>query len=413
MKNYSKIISVLLTIAILATIAVIPGSALATEITAGNTKETATNIPQYSIDYVSSLSKAEEVDWFKFTTLSEDAYYHFYFENYSLANTGTNWATESPNLYLYDANMKELEHSFTDSDYKDSFSLKLENDTVYYFKVLMGSKKTNSIGNYQITLSYKPDNAPDAKNLANPISLNNRIISSFDGYGDMDWYSFTTNNTDTDYTITLVNYDLPNTYTNWAEDSPNIFLYDINNQELGSCYTKPENKQGSIKVTLNKNQKYFLKLFMGEREKDATGNYEFIVSCDSIDTPVTTKTLSSISVDTLPAKIQYTVGEELDTNGMVVRAKYSDGTSAVVTNYEVYGFDSSKAGTSVVRVSYSENGTTKTTAFSVTINEADTQAPDDNNGGFSFDTVIEFFNGILEFFANILDFIINLFYSFA
>ena len=154
---------------------------------------------------------------------------------------------------------------------------------------------------------------------------------------------------------------------------------------------------------------------IGQNNDDLTNaTIHFQYSDIPVTPPVTTKTLSSISIDTLPAKVQYTVGEELDTTGMVVSAKYSDGTSAVVTNYEVYGFDSSKAGTSVVRVSYSENGTTKTTAFSVTINEADTQDPGDNNGsGFSFDTVIEFFNGVLEFFANILEFIINLFYSLA
>lgn len=99
---------------------------------------------------------------------------------------------------------------------------------------------------------------------------------------------------------------------------------------------------------------------------------------------------------------------------MAVKAKYSDGTSTLITSYLVSGFDSSKAGTSVVSVSYSENGISKTTSFSVTVNEADGQAPgDDGNGGFSFDVVIEFFNGILAFFAEIVQFIIDLFSSLA
>ncbi len=410
----------MLTIAILATVAVIPGSALATEITAGNTKETATNIPQYGVDYVSSLSKAEEVDWFKFTTLSEDAFYNVYFENYNLANTDS-WSVNSdysPHLYLYDENMKQLEWCYTGGDRTGSFNLKLESSTEYYIKILMGKEKKDSIGNYQITISAKLDNIPDTLEESIKIQLNTKIISSLDGYPDTDWFSFTTGSSDEEYAIHFVNYDLPNT-SSWSVNrdySPNIDMYDKYMQTIASDYTRG-NKETTFKVALEANTTYYVKIYMGSDKLGSVGNYEFTVSSGNTDTPiappVTTKTLSSISVDTLPAKIQYTVGEELDTTGMVVRAKYSDGTSAIVTNYEVYAFDSSKAGTSVVRVSYSENGTTKTTAFSVTINEADTQTPSDNNGGFSFDTVREFFNGILEFFADILEFFINLFYSLA
>ncbi|MBQ3602256.1 MAG: bacterial Ig-like domain-containing protein [Clostridia bacterium] len=421
MKNYSKIISVLLTIAILATIAVIPGSALATEITAGNTKETATNIPQYGIDYVSSLSKAEEVDWFKFTTLSEDAFYNVYFENYNLANTDS-WSVNSdysPHLYLYDENMKQLEWCYTGGDRTGSFNLKLESSTEYYIKILMGKEKKDSIGNYQITISAKLDNIPDTLEESSKIQLNTKIVSSLDGYPDTDWFSFTTGSSDEEYTIHFVNYDLPNT-SSWSVNrdySPNIDMYDKYMQTIASDYTRG-NKETTFKVALEANTTYYVKIYMGSGKLGSVGNYEFTVSSDNTDSPiappVTTKTLSSISVDTLPAKIQYTVGEELDTTGMVVRAKYSDGTSAVVTNYEVYGFDLSKAGTSVVRVSYSEGGVTKTAAFSVVINESTDQTPDDNsNSSFSFDSIIEFFDGILAFFAQILEWIIDLLSSLA
>ncbi|MBR6619595.1 MAG: bacterial Ig-like domain-containing protein [Clostridia bacterium] len=405
----------------MATIAVIPGSALATEITAGNTKETATNIPQYGIDYVSSLSKAEEVDWFKFTTLSEDAFYNVYFENYNLANTDS-WSVNSdysPHLYLYDENMKQLEWCYTGGDRTGSFNLKLESSTEYYIKILMGKEKKDSIGNYQITISAKLDNIPDTLEESSKIQLNTKIISSLDGYPDTDWFSFTTGSSDEEYTIHFVNYDLPNT-SSWSVNrdySPNIDMYDKYMQTIASDYTRG-NKETTFKVALEANTTYYVKIYMGSGKLGSVGNYEFTVSSDNTDSPiappVTTKTLSSISVDTLPAKIQYTVGEELDTTGMVVRAKYSDGTSAVVTNYEVYGFDSSKAGTSVVRVSYSEGGVTKTAAFSVVINESTEQTPDDNsNSSFSFDSIIEFFDGILAFFAQILEWIIDLLSSLA
>ncbi len=410
MKNYSKIISVLLTFIVLATVTSVPSSALATEITAGNTKETATIIPQYGVEYVSSLSKAKEIDWFKFTTVSNDAYYSVKLKNYNLA--GYNYEDEyigqyTPNIYVYDANMQIIAYGSNNV----TLNKKLENNTTYYIKIYMGEYVESSTGNYEISVSYKFDTVANDMENAKIISINSTHTDSLDGTKDIDYFKFTSTAA-SEYIITLKNYDLAG--YNYEDEyikqyTPNIYIYDAYSQQLAH-----RSNNVTFSVTLEANTVYYIKIQMGEYVENSTGNYAITVSTNTpIAPPVTTKTLSSISVDTLPSKISYTVGESLDTTGMVARAKYSDGTSAVVTNYEVYGFDSSKAGTSVVRVSYSENGTTKTTAFSVTINEADTQAPDDNNGGFSFDTVIEFFNGILEFFANILDFIINLFYSFA
>ena len=421
MGKLLKTISVLLTIAILATVAVIPGSALATEITAGNSKETATNIPQYGVDYVSALSKAEEVDWFKFTTLSEDAFYDVYFENYSLANTGS-WSVNSdysPQLYLYDKNMKQLDWCFTGGDRTGSFNLKLENSTEYFIKVFMGKENKDSVGNYQITLSSKIDDIPDSLEQSCKIQLNTKIISSLDGNPDTDWFNFTTGSNNEEYEIHFINYDLPNTgsWNTIRESSPNIDIYDEYMQTIVSDFTRG-NKETTFKITLEAHTTYYVKIYMGSNKLGSVGNYEFTISGNESDAPitppVTTKTLSSISVITLPEKVDYLIGESLDTTGMAVKAKYSDGTSAVVTSYRVSGFDSSKAGSSIVNVSYSENGITKTTSFSVTVNEADGQAPGDNgNGGFSFDAVIEFFNGILAFFAEIVQFIIDLFSSLA
>lgn len=409
MSKLLKTISVLLTIAILATVAVIPSSALATEITAGNSKEKATNIPQYGVDYVSSLSKAEEVDWFKFTTLSEDAYYEIRLVNYNL---NSDWnATWSPNIFLYNTYMQELGSGFTYYENDVIINLKLENNTTYFFKVYMGSNAKDSTGNYQISVSNRFDNVPNEKEKAVLVDTNNLLLNSFDGKGDIDWYKFTTLKSGK-HTINLESCDLP---TGWnATWSPNIYLYDEYLQELGSDFNYYE-KDSVIEAELEANQTYYLKIFMGNNEPDAVGNYKFkITSSDSITPPVTTKTLSNISVITLPKKTDYLIGENLDTTGMAVKAKYSDGTSTLITSYLVSGFDSSKAGTSVVSVSYSENGITKTTSFSVNVNEANNQAPgDDGNGGFSFDDVIEFFDNILAFFAEILQFIIDLFSSLA
>jgi predicted CoA-binding protein len=85
------------------------------------------------------------------------------------------------------------------------------------------------------------------------------------------------------------------------------------------------------------------------------------------------KTLASIAITTQPTKTTYTVGDKLDTAGMVVTATYSDGSTAVVKDpdYTISGFDSSKAASSqIVTVSYNEGEITKTATFTVTINAA-------------------------------------------
>ena len=64
-------------------------------------------------------------------------------------------------------------------------------------------------------------------------------------------------------------------------------------------------------------------------------------------------TLTSIEV-TAPAKVSYLYGEEIDFTGMIVKALYSDGTSAVVTDYTVSGYDVAVLGEQTITVSYQE-----------------------------------------------------------
>ena len=79
-----------------------------------------------------------------------------------------------------------------------------------------------------------------------------------------------------------------------------------------------------------------------------------------------TKTLTGLSVGTKPAKTTYVEGESLNTSGLVIKAVYSDNTTASVTGYTLSGY-SSTPGEKTVTVTYSEGGVSKTTAFSVTV----------------------------------------------
>lgn len=83
-----------------------------------------------------------------------------------------------------------------------------------------------------------------------------------------------------------------------------------------------------------------------------------------------TRVLSSIAITTQPTKRNYTKGETLNLSGMVVKATFNSGNSAVVTSYTTSpanGSTLSTTGTITVTVSYTENGVTKTASTTVTV----------------------------------------------
>ncbi len=85
------------------------------------------------------------------------------------------------------------------------------------------------------------------------------------------------------------------------------------------------------------------------------------------------KGVERIEVTSMPNKTTYKLGEELNLDGMVVEAFYDDGTSFVVEDYEVYGFDSTYEGVCSVCISYiAPNGRGFETYFDVEI--VDTRA---------------------------------------
>ncbi|MCL1873218.1 MAG: bacterial Ig-like domain-containing protein, partial [Clostridiales bacterium] len=80
--------------------------------------------------------------------------------------------------------------------------------------------------------------------------------------------------------------------------------------------------------------------------------------------------LKSIEVTTPPTKEVYLVGQPLVLEGMVVTATYHDGSTSVVTAYgtsPVNGAVLNTIGPQIVTVSYTEDGITETTSFTVTV----------------------------------------------
>jgi len=74
--------------------------------------------------------------------------------------------------------------------------------------------------------------------------------------------------------------------------------------------------------------------------------------------------VSSIAIKTQPDKTEYTIGESLDTAGLVITVTFSNGTTEDITSdYTTIGFDSITAGDKNVIVTYKA----KTTSFNVKV----------------------------------------------
>ena len=78
------------------------------------------------------------------------------------------------------------------------------------------------------------------------------------------------------------------------------------------------------------------------------------------------KTLTGISINKLPDKTLYFIGEELDTTGLEIKLDYDDGSSETLTEgFDNSGFDSSDAGEKTITVEYQN----KYTTFAVSVKE--------------------------------------------
>lgn len=83
--------------------------------------------------------------------------------------------------------------------------------------------------------------------------------------------------------------------------------------------------------------------------------------------------LASIEISNPPTNTTYTEGDNFDTTGMTVLAKYSDLSSKEITNYQVLDGDNLAFGQETVIISYTENGVTKEVKQAIIVNQLVTE----------------------------------------
>jgi len=126
----------------------------------------------------------------------------------------------------------------------------------------------------------------------------------------------------------------------------------------------------------------------------------------SEEAPVVSAELVSISIETYPDKMTYTMGDPLDTEGLSLLAQYEDGTTQIITEgFTCWPKGFNYVGEKKVTVTYGD----KTTSFNVTVEEADIlfisviDPPNDTvyNVGETFNSdglkiIVHYVNGISE-----------------
>ena len=89
--------------------------------------------------------------------------------------------------------------------------------------------------------------------------------------------------------------------------------------------------------------------------------------------PITiSNTIQSVIIDTLPTKVKYNIKDTLDTTGGKLKITRATGKAETIdiTKDMVSGFDSSKENTKLpLTISYTENGVTKTTTYTVSVED--------------------------------------------
>ncbi len=193
-------------------------------------------------------------------------------------------------------------------------------------------------------------------------------VTAFKSADDLDWVQFTVNRNakvhvlkhNTEGKDKLTRYGYTESVSTNDKGYLYVLLNDPNHIYHKYMYTK-EFAAGSKVAVPN--------------ATDKGNTYAIVVTYDTYEElegqePVVPEepTLTGIEITSEPDKVAYTEGEELELNGLVVKALYSDSSSEEITNYTVSDCDMS-VGNHTITVTY--EGYTE--SFDITVEAAPTQ----------------------------------------
>lgn len=226
-----------------------------------------------------------DVDYLAFTTSPAPAFYNIAVKNVDIETTGR-YGNDQLMAALYDGENEELGWIGMEQGATNTMSFKLEPDTVYYLKLRQGDNITENLGMYEVMIHETPDTVGDIRDDAQALALGETTVSTLDGQGDVDYFSFTTNVDRAFYNIDAKNADVE-TVGSYGNDRVMFSLENAEGEEIvwvGAAMGETEH----ISEKLAPNETYFVKVRQGENIVTNTGAYELtvhIVADDIGDTP--------------------------------------------------------------------------------------------------------------------------------
>lgn len=228
----------------------------------GDNKSDAIFIDQYDKIYYGTLSNENPNDWYQLITDSQDAYYYFTLNN----ETGSDYA----HIVVYnerDAEMLDVGY-YTSKGQTAVGNVRLEPNSTYYLKVHMNE----GTGNYSIKVSKKNDEISNEQKYATDIEKNRIYYQSVDGYGDLDWYTFSSDSQNAYYYFYLKNES--------GTENAHLVVYNERDVELINVgYYTSAGREITGNIELEPNARYYIKIYFND---DGTGNYAFQVT-SSVD----------------------------------------------------------------------------------------------------------------------------------
>ena len=271
------------------------------QIDGGDTKDAATKL-NYNNSYVAQFDGADSQDWYTFTPNGDNSFYEIQIKNINIETGGNGYY--GFHAYI----MNEIGDIFADNDtHKNEVTtnkFKLTNQTEkLYVKFELGegllkNDPKENAGNYRIVLKKVADDVGDTMDSATALT-NRKTVSkkmndylTFDtsvyqedstmwfynegGMTDVDFFKFKAPKTG-NYRIALTNCNMDNGGNDWHQ--LNSCVYSKYEEVLGAN-SVCKNETGTYVVKLQKNQTYYIKVFLGQCVPRNCGNYRINIIDD-------------------------------------------------------------------------------------------------------------------------------------
>lgn len=230
----------------------------------------ATEIP-YNEDYYDSITGWDEdnkVDYLKFTTLSEPAYYTLTAKNINIATHS--WSSDyQVQVKIWNEHKEELGKLTLGEGAEHSATFRFDENTTYYIRI---NNNENAGGNYKVNLTYILDPESNEMTSGNALRVGERYYGNIAARGDDDYFTVTTGE-ETDYTLLVKNINIPT--HSWSSDLQfRAVIYNQYSEELGKVLATNGN-ESSVKVTLEPNTTYYIKVWDPEGTK---GDYNVLLA---------------------------------------------------------------------------------------------------------------------------------------